>query len=173
MNHLQLLINNELLNIFDHGLQQDDVDRPDRMNCESAQRVLFPKVRDCLSRINSGEVLPQKKNVSGTVAYLNMTWRYVEIFYSLSLCLIERTTNASYVCNFLRIWRLWVYRTGNSTLQQNFTSRETFQDVSLSCHHVTLFIKASRDYAPLHPVCLDRLGSDVCEEYFPQMAGSY
>ena len=91
MNHLQLLINNESLNIFDHGLQQNDVDRPDRMNWESAQRVLFPKVKDCLSRINAGEILPQE-NVCGTVAYLNMTWRYVEVFYSLSLSLIERIT---------------------------------------------------------------------------------
>ena len=131
--HLQLLIYNESLNIFDHGLQQNDVDRPDRMNWESAQRVLFPKVRECLSRINAGVILPQE-NVCGTVAYLNMAWRYVEIFYSLSLSLIQRITNALYVCNFLQIWRLWVYRTGNLALQHNFISTETFQDVSLLCH---------------------------------------
>ena len=36
----------------------------------------------------------------------------------------------------------------------------------LSCHHVVLFIKTSRDYAPNYPVSFERLGTDVCEEYF-------
>ena len=116
-------------------------------------------------KIHNGEILPQE-NTSGTITYLQMAWRYVEIFYSLELSLRERIQCASYVCNFLRIWRLWVYRTGSLTLQHNFVSRETFQDVCLSCHHVVLFIKASRDFAPTQAICLERLGTDVCEEYF-------
>ena len=83
MNHLQLLINNDNLTRFYHGLQQTDVDRKDRMNWESAQRILFSKVRDCLSKIDRGEVLPQE-NTSRTIAHLEMTWRYIEIFYSLT-----------------------------------------------------------------------------------------
>ena len=165
INHLQLLIDNDNLSSFDHGLQQPDVNRKDRMNWESAQKLLFPKVRKSLHKINNGEIFPQE-NTSGTILYLEMAWRYVEIFYSLQLSLQDRITYASYVCSFLRIWRLWVYRTGDLTLQNNFISRETFQDVSLSCHHVVLFIKASRDFAPVQPVCFEPLGTDVSEEYF-------
>ena len=165
MNHVQLIISNPNITNFQHGLQQSDVDCPDRMNQESAQQLLFAKVRNCLSRINTGEVQPQE-DVIGSINYLYMTWRYVEIFYSLSASLLEGVISASFVCNFLRIWRFWVYQTGDLNLQQNFISRETYQDVLLSCHHVVLFIKASRDFAPHHPVCFQRLGSDVCEEYF-------
>ena len=50
--------------------------------------------------------------------------------------------------------------------KHNFISRETFQDLVISCHHVVSFIKASRDFAQTYPVMFDRLRSDTCEEYF-------
>ena len=165
VNHLQLLMDHEEIARLDHGLQQPDIDRRDRMNWESAQCLLFPKVRECLQKIQSGAVQPQE-NVIGTLAYLNMAWRYVEIFYSLQASLEERVSNASYVCNFLRIWRLWVFKTKGLALKENFLSRETFQDVTISCHHVVLFMKAYRDFAPNYPLEFQRLGSDVCEEFF-------
>ena len=40
MHHLQILLNN--MHHLEHGLQQADVDREDRMNWE---RLMFPKVR--------------------------------------------------------------------------------------------------------------------------------
>ena len=45
-------------------------------------------------------------------------------------------------------------------------SRETYQDIILSCHHVVMIIMASRDFASNHPACLQKLGTDCCEEYF-------
>ena len=165
MNHLELLLANADINQFHHGLQVSDVERRDRMNWESAQRVLFPRVRDCLRRIDNGDAQPQE-NVSGTLAYLLICWKYVEMFYSLEANLLNRIKYASHVVNFLRIWRNWVYRTGNLNLKHNFVSRETYQDISLSCHHLVLFIMASRDFAPDHPACLSKLGTDCCEEYF-------
>ena len=69
MNHLELLLVNMQINQFDHGLNRADIERADRMNWESAQRVMFPRVRECLQRINSGQVQP-KENVHGTIAYL-------------------------------------------------------------------------------------------------------
>ena len=165
MNHIQFLLDCQSFSAFDHGLQQSDVDRPDRMNWESAQRVLFPKVRVYLSKIADGAVC-WEENVVGTMLYLEMVWKYVEIFYSVQASLTERVTNASYVCNFLRIWRLWVHHTKGMKLQTNFISRESFQDLLISCHHIVLFIRASRDFAPSVPICFQRLGSDVCEEYF-------
>ena len=144
-------------------LQQEDVDRNDCMNWESAQQLLFPKVRNYLQQIANGTIQP-KENVSGTIAYLLMTWKYVRIVYSLEASLLTRIKYATYVVNVLRIWRLWVYRTGTLTLQSNFISRETYQGTVLSCHHVVLAIKAPRDFAPNHSICLERFGTDVCEE---------
>ena len=74
INHVQLIISNPNITNFQHGLQQSSVDDPDRMSWESAQGLLFPKVRDCLSRINTGEVQPQE-DVIGSINYLYMTWR--------------------------------------------------------------------------------------------------
>ena len=163
MNHLQLVL--DRFNPLEHGLEQSDVDRQDRMNWESAQKLMFPQVRKCLDKVNRGDGV-QQENVLGSTMYLKMCWRFTEIYLSLVASLWERVMYASCVVNFLRIWRLWVHRTGNLTLKENFVSRETFQDVSLACHHAVLVIRASRDFAPMHPVCLQKTGTDVCEDYF-------
>ena len=93
-------------------------------------------------------------------------WHYVELFYSLEASLLERVKYASYVANFLRIWRGWIHLSESKTLRENFVSRETYQDIIISCHHVVLIIMASRDFAPNHSACLQKLGTDYCEEYF-------
>ncbi len=98
--------------------------------------------------------------------FLFICWKYTEIFYSLELSLFERIKNASCVVNFLRIWRNFVCVTKELKLKENFLTAETYQDIQLSCHHVVLFIKACRDFAPNYPVYFERLGTDGCEEYF-------
>ena len=45
----------------------------------------------------------------GTAAYLEVCYRYVDICYSTTAPLLERCQNASYVINFLRLWRLFVF----------------------------------------------------------------
>ncbi len=107
MNHLQLLYTNESFNQHQHGLYHTDIERKDCMNWESAQHIVFPKVPKCLQKINDGDILP-KENVSGTIMFLHICWRYVEIFYSLESDLLQRIKNASFVVNMLRIWRNWV-----------------------------------------------------------------
>ena len=168
MNHLQNVLNQ--FNINDHGLQQSDVERQDRMNWESAQRILFPKVSECLDKIQRGDNNLVQKNVHGTILYLKLCWRFVEIFYSHTATLLDRVHNASTGTNFMRIWRLWIYRKGEEeghvSLKMNFLSRETFQDVSLACHYAVTLICASRDFAPDHRVHFERSGTDCCEDYF-------
>ena len=163
MHHLQLVL--DRFGRLEHGLQQSDVDRQDRMDWNSAQRLMFPQVRDCLDKINRGDGV-EKENVLGTLLYLRNCWRFTEIYLSLVASLSERIMYASCVVNFLRIWRLWVHKTGQLTLKQNFVSRESFQDISLACHHAVLIIRAARDFAPNQAVCLERTGTDVCEDYF-------
>ena len=67
---LELLLQSRDIEQLHHGLHVNDVTRADRMNWESAQRVMFPKVRECLAKINSGEAQP-KENVVITMEYLN------------------------------------------------------------------------------------------------------
>ena len=163
MHHFQLVL--DRFDVLEHGLQQSDVNREDRMNWESAQRLMFPRVMNCLTKLNDGQGVAQE-NVCGTQIYIKMCWRFTEIFLSVNASLLQRVINASCVVDFLRIWRLWVHRTGNVKLKENFISRETYQDVSIACHHAVQIIRASRDFAPGHPICLNRTGTDVCEDYF-------
>ncbi len=86
MNHIQLLYQNEEISRLEYGIQQHDIDRQDRMNWESAQRMLFPKVIAALKKINNGE--PQE-NVNGTIVYLRLVWYYVKLFYSLEASLLD------------------------------------------------------------------------------------
>ena len=91
MAHIELLINHNHFHALQHGLAVKDVEREDRQNWESAQKLLFPCVRNCLTEINNGNAQPQE-NVSGTIAYLEMCHRYVELFYSLSATLYDKVS---------------------------------------------------------------------------------
>lgn len=163
MNHIHILLSR--FDATQHRLTMRDVLRDDRQNWESAQKLLFPHVRELLQKVESGESEPQEP-VAGTIIFLEMCWKFVEMYYSRSASLLQRVAYASYVTNFLRIWRLWVTRTGHLSLKLNFVSRETYQDITIGCHHIVNFIRASRDYAPSQPVRLNLTGSDCCEEYF-------
>ena len=164
MSHLELVT--DLFPILEHGLRKEDVERQDRQNWSSAQRMFFPKVRDCLQIIQRDNTRPH--DVLATIAYLEICWLFVEIFCSFEATLLQRVEHASTVTNFLRIWRWWVYNMGNLTLREHFLTRQCFQDVILSCHAAVLLIKASRDFAPNHPVYLSMSGSDCCEDFFSQ-----
>lgn len=165
LNHLLLV--SSRFDVINHGLLYEDLSREDRQNWSSAQRIFFPRVQACLQSISDGANGPPE-NVTGTLAYLQLGFRYIEIFCSYSATLFQRIVHASYVCNFLRIWRLWIYRHQHYNLKTNFITRECYEDVQISCHAAVLTIKAGRDFAPMHDVRLDLTGSDVCEDYFSQ-----
>ena len=95
-----------------------------------------------------------------------MCWRYVDVFLSQTASLLTRVVHASYVCNFLRIWRGSVCHNPDQSLKTNFISRETYIDMLISCHFAVLLIKLTRDFTPGQPVSFKKSGSDVCEDHF-------
>ena len=161
ISHLELVA--ERFDIATHGLRNEDIHRTDRQNWASAQRMFFPRVRDCLLQIEHGD---RPEGVKGTRIYLEICWKFVEIFCSFQATLLERVIYASEVTNFLRLWRWWVYKNPNLTLANNFLTRQCFQHVILCCHAAVLLIMASRDFAPDHPIHLALCGSDCCEDHF-------
>ena len=163
MHHVQCVMDN--FPAMTHGLRQSDIDRIDRMNWESAQRLMFPKVRECLEKINSGNGVA-KEHVLGTAVFLKMCWMFVEIFQSLTASILLRVQYASCVANMLRIWRVWISRHPTLTLKDNFVSTETYKDIIIACHHTVLITMASRDFAPNHPINYKRTGTNCCEDFF-------
>ena len=53
MNHLRLVL--AKFPTIEHGIRREDVDRVDRQNFASAQRLISNMVLDCLTKIQRGE----------------------------------------------------------------------------------------------------------------------
>lgn len=154
----------------DHNLRDSDVNKKDRQNWAAAQRTCFPSVRQCLERITSGnnDKSIHDPSAIGTHMYLEIIWYYMEIFISMEAGLKERVSYATLVVTFLGIWRNYVILHPNLNLKDNFITRETFQDILLSCHLAVMLIsifgeKYSYLECPLHLT-----GTDAVEVYFSQ-----
>ena len=74
MNHIQLVY--DVLPIFAHGLGLGDINRLDRHNWRSAQKLMFPKVWHCLQELIDGRVSEHRPNAAllGTKMYLSVVW---------------------------------------------------------------------------------------------------
>ena len=160
----------QVLTVFDahtHGLREEDVNKRDVQNWASCQRTAFPRVRQCLLDLIDGNNVPQANNLAlGLWAFLDIVYHYMEIFVSLKASLTDRIEYASYVVNFLGIWRNHIILSQDYTLRENFLSRETFQDVLISCHFAVMLILDFADNYPYLDCCLERTGSDRCEVFF-------
>ena len=150
-----------------HGLRDEDINRRDMQNWTACQRIAFPKVRECLWKMARGlDGVPQNEQALGLWVYLDIIYDYVEMFVSLKASYYQRIINAGYVVTFLGIWRNHVIRSRGLTLSKNFLSRETFQDLLLSCHFVVILIADFSLHFPYLECPLDRTGEDGCEVFF-------
>ena len=166
MNHLQLVY--EMFPIPEHGLGVNDIQRKDRQNWRSAQKLTFPKVRNCLQMLMEGRVEGYARNPTllGTKIYLHVVWLYVEIFCSSVASLRRRITYAATVTHFLAIWHNYIHRNERLSVKENFISRETYQDVLISCHFAVILICYMRDNFREQECCLELSGSDVLEDFW-------
>ena len=96
----------------------------------------------------------------------------MEIFISLTASLYDRIKYAGFVVTFLGIWRNYLIFYPEYDLNTNFITRETFQDIILSCHMaVNLIALFAEKYSYLE-CALDLTGTDCVETYF-SMNGSW
>ena len=161
-----------------HGLRKDDIQRTDRQNWASAQRICAEKARNCLRDLRNSRDAHQERTL-GTELYLGICADYISIFLSLSLSLRDRVVLASKVSFFFRIWKLWFTygdhnvggNTKTPTLQECFVSNQCYLDVQLSCHFVVLLIRYFRDAFSHLPVPFHLTGSDSCEIFFSKVGG--
>ena len=107
------------------------------------------------------------EDVKGTHLYLEVCWRYANIFLSPSTDLLAKVKDAACVCNFVRIWRNYAIRS-KEDIRRCMLSREAVIDIILSCQAVVLYIMRIRDLCPGHPIELGLTGTDCCESYFSE-----
>ena len=118
MNHLQLVY--DTFSHHDHGLGLDDVNRRDRQNWRSVQKLTLLRVQNCLQRLIDGDEEGRRPDPSlnGTLTYLKVIWYYVEIFCSKVRTLYQRIVSAALVVHLLGIWNNFVLRDPRLTLEE-------------------------------------------------------
>ena len=157
----------------EHGLKMEDVERKDRQNWASVQRLCQSKVRSCLASMRAMDY-PHRERTLGIEFYLDICATYIDIFCSPRLDLRSRIVLCGKVSFFFRLWRLWLQHRDHGVLgnsqklveAKNFVSLQCFLDIQLSCHFVVLLICHFRDRFPNLPVPLHLTGSDSCEFFF-------
>jgi hypothetical protein len=154
-------------------LKLKDLQRTDRQNWASAQRICQRKLRQCLHDLRISVDVHSERTL-GTEMYLEICSDYIDMFCSPSLDLRGRLVLASKVSFFFRLWKLWFHHGyhssgGNSkplTQMEHFVSQQCFLDIQVSCHFVVLLIVHFRDMYPNLVVPLHLTGSDSCEIFF-------
>ena len=101
-----------------HHLLSTDIERDDKQNWRSAQRLSFSCVRQLMREISN-------YTNTGTITYLELVWMYVEIFHSEIASLYTRIKYAAAVTTFLCIWQNWIKITPQVKLEYNFISTQS------------------------------------------------
>ena len=123
--------------------------------------MAFPNVRDCVWKMAHGlDGVPKNEQALGLWVYLDMLYDYVEMLVSLTASYYQRVANAGYVVTFLGI------NARGQTLAKNSLSRETFQDLLISCHFIVMLIADFGLHFPHLECPLDRTREDGCEVFF-------
>lgn len=98
-------------------------------------------MQKCLSEIITGDIdNPPDNSVFGTLIYVKLVWRYVEIFFSPIAPLNDRIKYAGNVVHFLVIWRNFIFIRQKLSLKLHFITKESYQDALISCHFAVILI---------------------------------
>ena len=174
MSHLKRVT--EVFKESEHSLRKTDIERRDRQNFESVQRICFKKVRDCLDMLIDGKSMaperPPESCMRGTREYLLLISNYLDFYFNEFTTLKEKVTKASFVINFIELWRKYISQSKNLSLKENFLTRECYIDCLLSCHACIILISFLRDNHPDLECRLDKTGSECVEDFF-SMNGSW
>lgn len=149
----------------EHGLLEDDVNPTDLQNFPAAQRLAFPRVRDCLATL-AERVPTECHDVLGLSTHLQVMWAFLDVFFG-NKSLIERVKLASFVIHMVYYGHAYVLHGGHGlTVAVNWMPRETCLDILIAMHFAVNLIRLHRDSFPHLPVCFSKAGTDCCEDLF-------
>ena len=157
------------------GLRKMDYARNrDTMDVSSACRVAMRTLQEKMKKIQegvSGKPISTSHS-AGTIRYLEIVWKYTEVFEGKYSTYYTKVKHCSYIANYLLAWRHWVNETPEFNLKEHFLTRETYLDTRLSCHAVVLTLKVFNDSGCTYKCPLCRCGSDVCECFFARVCSA-
>lgn len=169
-NHLVLV--RETFSKEEHGLNETDIDVKDKQNFPAVERLAFPQVRECLEKLDAGLWVggkPVQEDVKGTIIHLEILASYLDVFFGRK-SLFERVKQAAFVCMMLYLGTAYIRHQGHGhNLKENWLTRECMTDMLIGMHFSVNLIRLFRDKFSHLPVCLEKTGSDCCEDTFSDL----
>lgn len=156
--HLVTLMEN--ISADKHGLHKTHIDRGDKMNFSSVQKITDTKVTTLLK-----QHIPES---AGTVMFLKMTNLFLRAFLDGSLSPCERIRNVWYTTFILRLWREFVVANLKPTekLATHFITTYTYACIEINAHAMVATILRLRRCNMEHLFFPHLLSSQPCESFF-------
>lgn len=159
MEHLEYLLNNEGKD--KHLLTSTILNPADRQNYDSVLRI-------CDRRVI--ELLKQKvKNSDATVLFLEMLSNCIDAFMSAELTPLKRIEKMWHALFMARIWRCYVLKNPDLTLNNNFMSANCFSCIEQNAHSLILIILYLKKHDLSTLFIPPLFNSQPCEEFYRQI----
>lgn len=155
--HLDTLIKNKSKD--KHQLIRSDITLEDKMNFNLARKISTNVVQELLSEIDNS----------------NATQMYLKIMDYLIAALIDKDENLNnriykiwYSVFFLRLWRKWIKRESQYSLQENYITLNCYTCVEINAHMLIKLIEHFKgsDVLDVKMLCPWLLSSQPCEAMF-------
>lgn len=142
-----------------HGLRKTYIDKTDKMNFVSVQKITDSKVYTLL--------LQHVKKSAGTALYLKMIDMFLRAFLDMSLTPLERIRNIWYPTFVFRIWKEFISRNPDQK-DTDFITSYTYTCIEINAHSVITLILYLREHKLEHLFLPHMMSSQPCESFFRQ-----
>lgn len=155
VNHINILIKE--VSKDKHSLCANDTDSTDRMNFGAVEKLCDNRVQECLK--NS---VPQS---DGTSRYLKLINNILKSYIDINMSPIDRIFAIWHSVFFLRLWRDWLVKTKNHSLD-NFITYNSYMCVEINAHSLIALIIFCKANNVSHLFLPFLFQSQTCEKFF-------
>ena len=150
-----------------HGLGLMDTNIQDRQKVLPAERVLDPRVRDCLRDLDKNSNTNERE---GLILYLEVGAMLRDALLSRTLGFLERIYKVWFVHFFLKFWKDSFMRSDSPyprSLSRNLLPSQQMMDaVEITANGLTLLIVIMAEHYPNHPLLIDQANTRKLENFF-------
>lgn len=159
MDHLEYLVKNFPKD--QHQLTATVLNPIDKMNFESVTRMYDQKVIDLLKE--------HVKDSVGTVTFLEMMRDIIDSYRDKKLTPIQRVQKIWYALFVMRLWREYILKKRNLTIEGNFLTHNCFICIELNAHALVLILLFLKEKDMPHSFRPEFFESQPCEMIFGKL----